>query len=205
MTVGERIQSARKSAGMKQSELAGKLGVAVITIGQYERGKRQPSFENLQRISDILDVSILYFTGIEAAKEDSKKTNSKQKLSLGGAKEETMNQDNTAPALLTPEQRGFPPEQTPPGYPPVWYGWPVAWPGAVPAYAPTPPTQPEMPGGVPKLAYSVEEAAEALGVSRSLVYRLIHQRGFPSVKLRGRRVISAELLAEWMRTQAGGC
>lgn len=63
---------------------------------------------------------------------------------------------------------------------------------------------PVLPGGVPKLTYSVEEAAEALGVSRSLVYRLIHQSGFPPVKLRGRRLISAELLAEWVRLQAGG-
>lgn len=96
------------------------------------------------------------------------------------------------------------PEQMPQGCPPAWYGWPPPWYGAAPAYAPTPPAPPETPGGVRKLAYSVEEAAEALGVSRSLVYRLIHQRGFPSAKLRGRRLISAELLAEWMRQQAGG-
>lgn len=96
-------------------------------------------------------------------------------------------------------------EQTPPCSFPAWYSWPPLWFGAGPAYAPAPPVPPETPGGVRKLAYSVEEAAEALGVSRSLVYQLIHQRGFPSVKLRGRRVISAELLAEWMRTQAGGC
>lgn len=96
------------------------------------------------------------------------------------------------------------PEQIPSGCPPTWYGWPPPWYGAAPAYTPSPPAPPETPGGVRKLAYSVEEAAEALGVSRSLVYRLIHQRGFPSVKLRGRRVISAELLAEWMRQQAGG-
>lgn len=115
-----------------------------------------------------------------------------------------MNQNYTAPALPTPEQRGFPPEHTP-GYPPAWYGWPPPWYGAGPAYTPMPSAPAEPPGGVRKLAYSVEEAAEALGVSRSLVYRLIHQRGFPSVKLRGRRLVSIELLAEWIRTQAGGC
>lgn len=89
----------------------------------------------------------------------------------------------------------------PPGLPWWFYGPPAA-----PAQPP-PPVQapvPATPGGVPKLAYSVEEAAEALGVSRALVYRLIHQSGFPSVKLRGRRLISAELLAEWVRQQAGG-
>ncbi|MCI9114785.1 MAG: helix-turn-helix domain-containing protein [Oscillibacter sp.] len=88
-------------------------------------------------------------------------------------------------------------EALPPGLPWWFYGPPAA-------PAQRLPPAPVIPGGVPKLAYSVEEAAEALGVSRSLVYRLIHQSGFPSVKLRGRRLISAELLAEWGRLQAGG-
>lgn len=63
MTVGERIQVARKNAGIKQSELAEKLGVAVITIGQYERGKRQPRLEQLQRIATALGVSVDYLLG----------------------------------------------------------------------------------------------------------------------------------------------
>lgn len=58
MTVGERIQAARKKAEMKQSDLAEKLGVAVITIGQYERGKRQPRLEQFQRIASALDVDV---------------------------------------------------------------------------------------------------------------------------------------------------
>ena len=97
-------------------------------------------------------------------------------------------------------RRSHAPEGFPPGLPGWYYGSPAA-----PVPAQPPPEAPAMTGGgVRKLAYSVEEAAEALGVSRSLVYQLIHQSGFPSVKLRGRRLISAELLAEWMRVQAGG-
>ena len=56
MTVGERIKAARNKAGLKQSELAEKLGVAVITIGQYERDKRQPRLEQLRRIAAALGV-----------------------------------------------------------------------------------------------------------------------------------------------------
>lgn len=100
-----------------------------------------------------------------------------------------------------PVRRSYAPENLPPGLPWWFYGPPAA-PAPSPVQAPVPASV--IPGGVPKLAYSVEEAAEALGVSRSLVYRLIHQSGFPSVKLRGRRLISAELLAEWVRQQAGG-
>lgn len=46
---------------MKQSDLAQKIGVAVITIGQYERGKREPSLETLQSIADALDVPVKSF------------------------------------------------------------------------------------------------------------------------------------------------
>lgn len=65
MTVGKRIQEARKNAGMKQSDLAEKLGVAVITIGQYERGKRQPNLGQLQRIATALDVPVPELMGLE--------------------------------------------------------------------------------------------------------------------------------------------
>lgn len=58
MSIGERIKEARKKAGLKQSELAEKLGVAVITIGQYERGVRQPRLEQFQRIAAILNVDV---------------------------------------------------------------------------------------------------------------------------------------------------
>lgn len=99
------------------------------------------------------------------------------------------------------EQRTYSPANLPPGLPWWAYGPPAAQAQQLP---PPQAPAPVMPGGVPKLAFSVEEAAEALGVSRSLIYRLIHQRGFPSVKLRGRRLISAELLAAWVKAQAGG-
>lgn len=55
-----------------------------------------------------------------------------------------------------------------------------------------------------ELAYSVTEAAQALGVSRNTMYNLIHQEGFPTLVVGGRRLISRELLAEWVRVQAGG-
>lgn len=55
---------------------------------------------------------------------------------------------------------------------------------------------------VAKLVYSVSEAAEALGVSRATMYALIHREGFPTLKVGGRRLISCELLAEWVRREA---
>ena len=55
-----------------------------------------------------------------------------------------------------------------------------------------------------ELTYSVTEAAQALGVSRHTMYNLIHQEGFPTLTVGGRRLISRELLADWVRAQAGG-
>lgn len=55
-----------------------------------------------------------------------------------------------------------------------------------------------------ELTYSVTEAARALGVSRHTMYNLIHQEGFPTLFVGGRRLISRELLAAWVRERAGG-
>ena len=115
-----------------------------------------------------------------------------------------MNQSYIAPPAPpgAPIAPTAPPEGTPPGVP-VWYGCPPPWPSAAPAYTPPPP-EPPPPGGVRKLTYTVKEAAEALGVSVQSVYDLIHSDGFPALRVGGRWKISAELLAEWVRAQAGG-
>lgn len=55
-----------------------------------------------------------------------------------------------------------------------------------------------------ELVYNVTEAAQALGISRRSMYNLLHQEGFPTLMVGGRRLISRELLAEWVRAQAGG-
>lgn len=55
-----------------------------------------------------------------------------------------------------------------------------------------------------ELTYSVTVAAQALGVSRRTMYDLINRGDFPTLKVGGRRLISRELLAEWVRIQAGG-
>lgn len=64
MNIGERIQSARRAAGLKQSELAEKIGVAVVTIGQYERGKREPNIDMIIELSEALGVSVTYLLGV---------------------------------------------------------------------------------------------------------------------------------------------
>lgn len=101
------------------------------------------------------------------------------------------------------QRRDVPQQDGPPVYP--WQSYaatPAQWAAAAGPATPAPAPPPLCV--VPKLAYTVDEAAQALGVSRSLVYSMIHMEGFPSMKLRGRRLISAERLAEWVRRQADG-
>lgn len=56
MTVGQRIQQARKAMGLSQVELGQKLGVSGSMIGQWENDLRNPKPETLQRISAALNV-----------------------------------------------------------------------------------------------------------------------------------------------------
>lgn len=95
-----------------------------------------------------------------------------------------------------PDQRQ---QSAPPQTPPAWYYPPPPW------YAPLPVEEPQAPSGtLQKLAYSVDEAAQVLGVSRSTVYNLIHRADFPALKVGNRQLISREGLAEWVRKQASG-
>ena len=59
-------------------------------------------------------------------------------------------------------------------------------------------------GMAEKMALSVAEAAEALGISRRSLYNLIKSDGFPVLELGGRRVIPVDLLQEWMHKRVEG-
>ena len=54
---------------------------------------------------------------------------------------------------------------------------------------------------VEPLVYSVEEAAAALGIGRSLAFELVRRGELPTVRLGRRRVIPRQLLADWLESQ----
>ena len=62
MTIGERIKSARKQAGMTQQELADRLETSYVGISLWESGKRRPKQESLKRIAEVLNIPVAYFT-----------------------------------------------------------------------------------------------------------------------------------------------
>ncbi len=58
---------------------------------------------------------------------------------------------------------------------------------------------------VDKLAYSANEVAQALGVSRPTVYTLMQRADFPAFKVGSRTLVSVEGLRAWVAAQAEGC
>lgn len=67
MGYGQAIKNARKAAKLTQAQLAEKCGLAQITIGQYERGLREPRREQLELIASALDISLLDLVAQEPA------------------------------------------------------------------------------------------------------------------------------------------
>lgn len=53
-----------------------------------------------------------------------------------------------------------------------------------------------------KLALSISDVAELLGVSKPTVYELIHRSDFPSFKIGKRVLVSRARLAEWVDAQS---
>lgn len=58
ITIGVNIANYRKAIGLSRTALAEKVGLTVMAIGQYERGERAPSIENLCKIADTLNATV---------------------------------------------------------------------------------------------------------------------------------------------------
>lgn len=74
MTIGEKIQTARKKAGLTQKKLGELCGVVTGTIQQYELNKRQPKIEQLQKIAVALNVPVSAFINELAEEQQIKNT-----------------------------------------------------------------------------------------------------------------------------------
>jgi len=59
----ERLKHARELRGLNQSELATKTGLQASAISHFETGNRKPSFDNLRRLADKLNVTTDYLLG----------------------------------------------------------------------------------------------------------------------------------------------
>ena len=57
------LRSLRKQQGLTQKEVADKLGIHCTTYTKYETGASEPSFEMLNKLADLYDISTDYLLG----------------------------------------------------------------------------------------------------------------------------------------------
>lgn len=55
--LGNNIQTIRKYRGMKQQELADKIGINMQSLSKIERGLNYPAYDTLEKIMEVLDVT----------------------------------------------------------------------------------------------------------------------------------------------------
>lgn len=59
----ERLREARELRGLSQSDLAQRAGLQPSALSHFETGGRKPSFDNLRRLADALEVSTDFLLG----------------------------------------------------------------------------------------------------------------------------------------------
>ena len=59
----DRVKKLRKEKGLKQTELAEKIGVSMYTVSLWERGERYPEMKALKKLSDFFGVTVAYLEG----------------------------------------------------------------------------------------------------------------------------------------------
>lgn len=72
MAIGERISLARRNAGWSQAKLAKEVGQAQTTISSWERGRTEPTREDVQRVADALSIDLLELELPSAANDQAK-------------------------------------------------------------------------------------------------------------------------------------
>lgn len=70
MVFAERLKELRTEAYLTQVELAKQLGIGQSSYADWERGKKNPTQENLMKIAQFFDVSLDYLVGNIDEKED---------------------------------------------------------------------------------------------------------------------------------------
>jgi transcriptional regulator with XRE-family HTH domain len=58
MNIGDKIRKVRELKGFKQEYVAGKLGLSVTAYGNIERNESNLTFERLEEIAEVLEVTV---------------------------------------------------------------------------------------------------------------------------------------------------
>lgn len=82
MTLGERIQSLRKEAGLSQEELGEKLGVARQSVSKWESDATIPELDKLIAMSKLFRISVGALLGIEESGETDRELTDRELAAL---------------------------------------------------------------------------------------------------------------------------
>lgn len=66
----ENLKTLRKSKGYTQEELAAKINVVRQTISKYEKGLSVPDADTLQRIAEVLEISVSQLLGADISRDE---------------------------------------------------------------------------------------------------------------------------------------
>jgi transcriptional regulator with XRE-family HTH domain len=66
----EILKEARINAGLTQSQLAEKIGVAKSTYCNWELGTREPNILKIKALAKLFGVSVDYLVGFEPTRKD---------------------------------------------------------------------------------------------------------------------------------------
>lgn len=103
MSIGKRIEAARKAKGWSQQRLADKVGKQQTTISSWERARTEPTREDVLRIADALTIEL---AALEL--EDSRPNLTRQRVPLvgyvgAGAEAHFASADDPAEEVDAPE------------------------------------------------------------------------------------------------------
>lgn len=95
-----RIKNLRLENGLSLRELARELNISYSSLGKYERGEQEPSFETLEKISERFHVTADYLLGFSNVKNP-KYVEIHKELGLTDTSIEIIkkNKENIAPGL----------------------------------------------------------------------------------------------------------
>jgi transcriptional regulator with XRE-family HTH domain len=60
---GDRIALMREKRGLTQEELSSKLGISRASLSHYEKNRREPDYDTLNKIADFFHITLDYLVG----------------------------------------------------------------------------------------------------------------------------------------------
>lgn len=92
----EKLKQRRQELGLKQTEIAKKLGISKQSYFAWEKGVTQPTKNNLAKLEELLNVPVGYFNELEIATLYKKLNNGNQDKALSYVKS-LVKQQNVVP------------------------------------------------------------------------------------------------------------